>query len=310
MIPLAPQVTLDELRDIALLATHGHYGRTAAALGISQPALTKRIAAVEARLGGRLFLRGRAGVMTTAAGRVLAEKGWELVAEANQLAQTTRSVLRGAAGSLRIGAGLSVMMAGLPELLQEFRRRHPEVQLSVRDMSSTQQRAALDGGELDVAFVRMEETGRPEAANGPSEPPKQQRVLTEELRIACSSRLAPLLRRDPKQLLQQPLVAVARNASPTLHEQVEAVCRQMAYRPPSLQEFNQVLMVLLMVQAGAGVALVPGAAQKLRIPGVVFLPQALPGGKWEIGLATAPEESNPLIARFCEAVPQFLRLGQ
>ena len=76
------------------LAQHRRYARAAKALHISQPTLSRSIAALEESLGVRLFDRGRGGVEPTVFGRLLLERGAVLLADAAALSGEFRAVCR------------------------------------------------------------------------------------------------------------------------------------------------------------------------------------------------------------------------
>jgi len=268
-----------DLRALVAMAEHGHFGRAAAALGVSQPALTKRIRGLEARLGGSLFERHARGASPTDAGLLLCERARQLLEETAAAVQQVCSVLSGRSGPLRIGTGLSVMLSGLPEVIRAFRKAYPEVQVTVRDLSTRDQVTALRRGELDVGFVRMGREG-----DGLQVWP----VMSDELRLAC--------RRDRRQrgkaeLFREPLVTVSRAASPTYHDHVLATCRAAGYQPPAIQEANQLLTVLTLVQSGIGIGLVPASTRALALPGIRLLDMPLRGGGWRIGVASKPGAS-------------------
>jgi DNA-binding transcriptional LysR family regulator len=64
-------IETEELRSFLVLAEELHFGKAAARLFLSQPALSKRIRRLEERIGGELFARTRRKVTLTEAGRVL-----------------------------------------------------------------------------------------------------------------------------------------------------------------------------------------------------------------------------------------------
>jgi DNA-binding transcriptional LysR family regulator len=86
-----------------------HFGRAADALHVSQPALSKQIAALEAVLGGRLFERGRHGADLTAFGESFRPGALSLIGEADDLLIRAREASSGQRGHLRVGLGLSVL---------------------------------------------------------------------------------------------------------------------------------------------------------------------------------------------------------
>lgn len=302
---------LQDLRAVVLLTERGHFGSAAEALGVSQPALTKRIRHLEERLGGPLFERGRRGARPTMAGRILHERALELLSGAERAERMTRGALAGLSGFLRIGAGMSSMLLGLPKALRVFRTRYPEVEVQVRDMSTQEQKEALRAGELDAGFVRLDHREEAAAADRDLH---TERVLSDRLRLVCredQSRDAALIDRETKLplLWREPLVTISQSVSPTFREHVRDVCRAIRYSPPSVQEANQLLMVLMLVQSGMGIGLVPESVRELSFPGVRILDLYLTAAsRWTIGLAWSKRGAagNAILPRFAAVVRQSM----
>src|SRR5215218_8431980 len=119
------------LRAFAALARRGSFSGAADELYVSQPAVSKHLAALEAEVGKPLVLRGRAGSPLTPAGELLAE--YVLRAEA-LLANAKRALRAGAeaeTGTLALAASGIPGTYLLPEVLLEFRDRYPGVELEV-----------------------------------------------------------------------------------------------------------------------------------------------------------------------------------
>jgi len=310
-------LSASDLRAVWMLAQTGHFGKAAEALGISQPALTKRIRSIEKRLGGPLFERGarvvaREGgelvgrIRPTLAGETLSTRAEGILADTWKAESAVRATLAGLSGRLRIGVGLSAMLLGLPEVLLEFRRRHPGIEMQVRDMSTSGQIAALRSDELDVGFIRMSKEG------GDSTGLHVEPVFRDRLRVVVPEANAQAWR-------DQPLVTIAEAVSPTYRAHVRKVCRGLRYDPPSIQEANQLLMVLMLVQSGLGVSLVPESVRALGYPGIRMLEDRDGGltrreAEWQIGMAWDPRSSaearNPGILRFAKIVRKMVGLSR
>src|SRR5215510_677164 len=140
-------IELADLQALVVLAETLHFGRAADRLHVSQPALSKRIKRMEARIGGPLLIRGYRDVRLTEAGRLLAGRSRPLIGEASATVALTERAARGEAGLLRIGCGLASIFGLLPELVFPFRRAHPNLQFHLRDMSTPDQIDALLSGK-------------------------------------------------------------------------------------------------------------------------------------------------------------------
>jgi DNA-binding transcriptional LysR family regulator len=94
-----------ELRLVQAIEEHGSLVRASRVLGVSQPALTRSLAALEARLQGRLFERNRQGVMATNLGRSLLAEGTEILDRIERLERTLSEVRGGQTVELVIASG-------------------------------------------------------------------------------------------------------------------------------------------------------------------------------------------------------------
>jgi DNA-binding transcriptional LysR family regulator len=87
------------------LDDHGHFGNAARSLGISQPALSRAIQALEESIGTELFSRERSGVVPTEAGRRLLDAARHLLSEVQDFEWEAQSLTDSEAQSLRIALG-------------------------------------------------------------------------------------------------------------------------------------------------------------------------------------------------------------
>src|SRR5258708_27936068 len=94
---------LSELRSFVVLANRLHFGQAAEALHLSQPALTKQIQRLEAKVTGPLLIRGHRRVTLTPAGEILRDRARSLLREAEIAEQIARFASKRKAGVLRIG---------------------------------------------------------------------------------------------------------------------------------------------------------------------------------------------------------------
>lgn len=146
-------VHLHQLAYLRETVRWGSLTRAAAALGVSQPALSQALAELERRLGVALFERvGRRRVLT-AAGREVDAFARQVLAEADALSQRLAAHRRGQAGTLRVGMIDAASLYVLPEVVRAYRERYPEVELRVAVEASDELLRRLRARELDLAVV-------------------------------------------------------------------------------------------------------------------------------------------------------------
>ena len=139
-----------------VLAEEGHYGRAAARLHVTSPALTKRIQRLERQLGAVLLQRGPAGVVrVTAAGLRFAEAAGPLLAHAEAARQAARH--GPARYTVRIGvpAGARPSLAGvdLAKITRDLHRSYPEAHFTCHDIPFPELNECLGDKAVDVLWT-------------------------------------------------------------------------------------------------------------------------------------------------------------
>ena len=144
-----------QLQYFVTVAQEGQITRAARKLNIAQPALSQSIANLEAELGFELLTRHPRGVTLTPSGEVFFEKAQAALAAAAEAEETARSLARASRGELEIGFVASAPVLHSPALFAELSRRHPEIQVSFRELPfpGSDLQAWLDGADIGVAHV-------------------------------------------------------------------------------------------------------------------------------------------------------------
>ncbi|WP_317620007.1 LysR family transcriptional regulator [Streptomyces sp. CBMA156] len=143
---------LRTLRYFVAVAEELHFGRAATRLHMSQPPLSRAIKGLEAEAGAPLFVRSPAGVTLTAAGAVLLDEARALLDHAERVAVRVRA----AAGVATVTVGIlgDGTDPGVARLAAAYRRRHPGVDIRVRETDLTDPTCGLRAGLVDVALTR------------------------------------------------------------------------------------------------------------------------------------------------------------
>jgi DNA-binding transcriptional LysR family regulator len=145
--------TLRTLECLVALVDHGSVSAAAAALHMSQPALSHQIASLEKELGAPVAERLWRGVRVTAAGRAVADEARVALLAAEQAVQIGQRVAQGATGKIRISCAETMTTWLLLPVLRQWRSRRPDVQLELSEFTSADAMVELlEAGRTDVAF--------------------------------------------------------------------------------------------------------------------------------------------------------------
>ncbi len=128
-------------------------GAAARQLGISQPAASARLAALERRLGVQLCLRSPTGVRPTPAGVLVRDVAAQVLEAAERLAIEVEALRDDGGGDARIAASLTIADYLLPGWLHQLRRRWPSASVRLEVANSAEVVRAVSAGEVELGFV-------------------------------------------------------------------------------------------------------------------------------------------------------------
>lgn len=146
-------MTLVQLRHLIALAQSGSFTRSAEALFLTQPALSRSIRALEEELGQPLFDRvGRRSLLTPFGAESL-RRARQLVFDAEELAGSGRQMREGRSGAVRIGLGSGPGAMLMTPLLKIMAKLHPTIHVEVARGHTDALARALRERELDALVV-------------------------------------------------------------------------------------------------------------------------------------------------------------
>ena len=134
----------------------GTISGAARALNVSQPSVSSAIAALEARLGVRLFERSRSGIALTAEGEALKVRAQMLHNLLRDAEAEVASIQRGIWGPLRVGGTPGALVSLLPPAVGALDRRGLAINLNVVERNDGALNAMLRSGDIELAFVTTE----------------------------------------------------------------------------------------------------------------------------------------------------------
>ncbi|MEU3614669.1 LysR family transcriptional regulator [Streptomyces sp. NPDC006872] len=138
------------VRYFTVVAEHGHFGRAAQALHITQPSLSRQVRRLEQQLGARLLDRTPRGTRLTEAGEVFLPRAGALLRSAAEAAAQTRA----AAEPSRLTVGYSTAVIVTPAV-RELRRMHPDADVRTLHLDRHEPQQALLEHRVDAVVTRL-----------------------------------------------------------------------------------------------------------------------------------------------------------
>ncbi|MFJ8787984.1 LysR substrate-binding domain-containing protein [Streptomyces sp. NPDC102462] len=149
------QPSLSQLRAFAAVAEHLHFRDAAAAIGMSQPALSGAVATLEETLGVTLLERTTRKVLLSPAGERLAARAKAVLTEVAALLEEAEAVRAPFTGALRLGVIPTVAPYLLPTVLGLVHDRYPDLDLQVHEEQTASLVEGLTGGRLDLLLLAV-----------------------------------------------------------------------------------------------------------------------------------------------------------
>ena len=146
---------LVQLATFVAVAETGSFSRAAERLYTTQPAVSKRVRALEDELGARLLDRSGRGVRATEAGEVLLGHARRALDAVDAAREAVRALSGEVSGPLRLATSHHVGIHRLPPVLKAFAQAHPDVELDLVFLDSEQACADVAAGALEFAVVTL-----------------------------------------------------------------------------------------------------------------------------------------------------------
>ena len=302
-------MTVDQLRQFIAVAKHLNFSRGAEEMFLHQSTVSKNIAALEAEMGGALFIRKKNNLRLTDAGMLLYNEAPQLVDKFDMLEKRAMNIMSGASGNIRIMSAGGYLPALTPAY-KEFSSLYPNIALDVTEVrqpfTAELFQSVLDGshdlaivptGELpageDNLETRLLFRDRFSVLTSPSHPLCGRGSVSASELSGETVLVLDYMKLMPIQLVENSLFI---NGIPGIT--IEMIDSPEAPQPPSYH--------LLKVQAGAGIAIVPrisaltaGWTGKMEDLSDLFLP-------FDISIIWRKNNINPSLQLFTGILEKYL----
>lgn len=282
---------LRHLRSFVVVADELNVGRAATRLHLTQPSLSRQIAALERDVGVDLFTRIRRRFALTQAGEIFLAAAQDIVRRADEAVREAQRAASGELGTLRLRFVQSATFRAVPRLLGAFRTAYPGVVLDLETMTTLRQTEALRAGLIDVGLVRLPI----------GDPALSTRVISRDslvVALPAGHRLAERERLPLAALADEPFVLYTRSWGPSVQDAIIGHCVAAGFSPRIVQEAADVQTIVTLVAAGLGVSLLIGPTPPIAEDAVVYRPVADDLPRWEMALAWSPDNQAPVLSKF------------
>ncbi|WP_134686619.1 LysR family transcriptional regulator [Brevibacillus migulae] len=237
-----------QIRYVLAVAQEHSFSRAAERLHLAQPSLSQQIAKLEKMFDVQLFHRLPQHVELTDAGARFVQVASQIMDQVEGLEREMRSYAQGESGRLFVG---SLPITGeyvLPEVISEFSRMYPGVELQLVEERSSQLEQLLARGIIDVSLLTMP-ISEPSLAVEPA--------IREEIYLALPPEhpLASAQEVELSDLADQPFILLKEGQG--FRQITLTLCEQAGFRPKIVFESSNIHTVQSLVAAGMGISFAP-----------------------------------------------------
>ncbi|MGV9853537.1 LysR family transcriptional regulator [Streptomyces sp. NPDC003442] len=288
--------TFQQLRVFLVVAEELHFGRAADRLRMAQPPVSRHIKALEKTLGTRLLERGNRGVSLTPAGVLMRREAQNLLRRWESAATMVADLSGGRHQRIVLGAIESMAVSSLPAVVRTMRARHPEI---VWELSEGHTEGLVEGFStvrFDAVIVRGAITAERHCA-----------VLIHEDELVVALPTGHRLTGDVidlADLANDDFIVYSRQPTSTLLNIMLSACQSAGFVPKIRHEALGTELILGLVAAGDGLALVSKVVAGSGLPGVRFARLSRRPAVSKVMLAWHAHVPAPVMNEFADLLRQ------
>ncbi len=246
-----------QLNYFVAVAEELHFGRAAKKVGIAQPALSQQIQKLEEDLGGKLFVRTKRTVALTDAGKLFLNQAKIIITQADYAVDITRQAFSGVFGELVVGFVESTSWDILPHVIEIYRKKFPNVKISLKHLHTVNQIEALLSGTIHIGI-----SGYP--VNNPSLSHHTIRKESYWVAMPKEHYLANKQTVFISELKNENIVATNRDIGAFYYDSMIKMFMDAGFSPQICQTADEMQTILSLVSCGTGIALIHESAKHLR----------------------------------------------
>lgn len=279
------------------------FRKAAEQLGIAQPALSRSIRDLENQLGFALFERSTRRVALTPAGEVLYRESADAMQRLTRATIHAERVAQGLSGTVSVGYSTFAATGPMSDIIIEFRKHHPQAQVGLRLLASSEQAAAFDEGTLDLGFIMA----------NVATPPLRGIPISRERLVAVVPASHPWAEKRKitlETLCTSPLVIGTARRWRGFRALINGLIAERGLSLTIAEEADDVPVLLQLVRSGFGCTILDASFIPTLPPGIVPLEITDSTATLDISLVWRPDHLSPLAARFIDVANAFMASRQ
>lgn len=288
---LTNAVELRHLRYFVAAAEYGSFRKAGAAIGVHQPALSRRIRDLEHHLGAALFHRHSSGVSLTFAGQRFLRRARQILRSVGDGMHDIAAIGRSEHGRVKVGIYSSIASGFLADLLRRYSDLHPEVQMDLIDDDPAEHIAAIRQLRIDTAFVTGERTWR-DCVSVPLWSERVFAVLPVEHQLTAETELRW------HQLSEEKFIVNEAPPGQEIHDYLVQNLATLGHHPLIRVQHVGRENLLPLVALNRGLTVVSEAMTAAQFPGIVYRPIA--GEILPFSAVWSPKNDNPALRRLLD----------
>ena len=243
------------MRSLVAVAQHGAITEAARALGLTQPALSRRIQQLESELGAPLLERSRRGVVLTEMGRLVEQESRVLMERYARLKEQVSAHQRLDAGVVRLGGGATAIEFVVPPAIARFQAAHPGIRFRVKEAGSREVEEDVLDERLELGIVTL--PARSSELNV--------RPMGDDRIVVVAAKHHPLARR--RQVTAQSLAGqdyIGFEGGSAIRQIIDGTLRELGVEMNVVMELRSIPAMLRMVETTGSLAFVSELAVPRR----------------------------------------------
>ncbi|PWH82155.1 transcriptional regulator [Algibacter marinivivus] len=292
---MSNQLEFRHLRYFLAVAEELHFRKAAERLYISQPGLSRQIKQMEDDLGIKLFERHNRKVVLTETGKYLKDEFARNLKQLDDVINHAKLLHDGKTGQIKLGYVGSAIQKIIPELLINYRKEHPDVVFSLKEMDNQKQIEELLDFNIDIGFVRLEEV------------PK----TIEKISIKSDTFCLVLPKKHPisisnfknvSQLKEEAFILFDPEYSKSYYDNVMQIFHDSGFTPFVSHLTIHASSIYKLVENNFGISIVPKSLASHKIKGVKFIELDGISQRTNLSLVWNKANRNPLLNKVLDLV--------